>query len=93
MHADMRPVVIASVTRPAAAGRYRDAAVYAALLWAIGVLRHQSMAAAEIQLRRTKDCMEKPGNWTKSSWDPQFIYWELIKACCLLHGYQVMDAV
>ena len=56
LHADMRPVVIASVTRPAAAGRYRGAAVYAALLSAIGVLRHQSMAAAEIQLRRTKDC-------------------------------------
>ena len=37
--------------------------------------------------------MQKPGNWTKASWDPQFIYWELVKACCLLHGYQVMDAV
>ena len=39
------------------------------------------------------DNMEKPGNWTKNSWDPQFIYWELVKACCLLHGYEVIDDV
>ncbi|MCY3781782.1 MAG: hypothetical protein OXG78_15820 [Chloroflexi bacterium] len=37
--------------------------------------------------------MEKPGNWTKASWDPQFIYWELVKACCLLHSYEVIDDV
>ena len=37
--------------------------------------------------------MEKPGNWTKSSWDPQFIYWELVKACCLLHGYEALDVI
>ena len=37
--------------------------------------------------------MERPGNWYKASWDPQFIYWELVKACCLLHGYQVKDGV
>ena len=39
------------------------------------------------------DNMEQPGNWHKASWDPQFIYWELIKACRLLHGYQVKDGV
>ena len=39
------------------------------------------------------DNMEKPGNWTKASWDPQFIYWELVKACCLLHDYDVIDDV
>ena len=22
--------------------------------------------------------MEKPGNWHRASWDPQFIYWELV---------------
>ena len=37
--------------------------------------------------------MQKPGNWTQSSWDPQFIYWELVKACCLLHAYEVLDGV
>ena len=25
--------------------------------------------------------------------DPQFIYWELVQACCLLHGYAVKDGV
>ena len=39
------------------------------------------------------DNMQKPGNWHKPSWDPQFIYWELVKACCLLRGYQVQDGV
>ena len=39
------------------------------------------------------DNMQRPGNWYKASWDPQFIYWELVKACCLLHGYQVKDGV
>ena len=37
--------------------------------------------------------MDKPGNWRRASWDPQFIYWELVKACCLLHGYQVKERV
>ena len=37
--------------------------------------------------------MEKPGNWHKPRWDPQFIYWELVKACCLLHGYKVRDGL
>ena len=39
------------------------------------------------------DNMQRPGNWHKPSWDPQFIYWELVKACCLLHGYRVKDGV
>ena len=39
------------------------------------------------------DNMRKPGNWHKPSWDPQFIYWELVKACCLLHGYEVIDDI
>ena len=39
------------------------------------------------------DNMGRPGNWHKPSWDPQFIYWELVKACCLLHGYEVRDDV
>ena len=39
------------------------------------------------------DNMKQPGNWHKPSWDPQFIYWELVKACCLLHGYEVIDDV
>ena len=33
--------------------------------------------------------MEKPGNWHKASWDPQFRYWELVKICRLKHGYKV----
>ncbi len=37
--------------------------------------------------------MRKPGNWHEPRWDPQFIYWELLKACCLLHGYEVRDDV
>ena len=39
------------------------------------------------------DNMRKPGNWHKPSWDPQFIYWELVKACCLLHGYEIIDDI
>ena len=39
------------------------------------------------------DNMQRPGNWHKPNWDPQFIYWELVKACCLLHGYRVKDGV
>ena len=39
------------------------------------------------------DNMEKPGNWHKACWDPQFRYWELIKICRLKHGYQVKDGV
>ena len=39
------------------------------------------------------DNMRKPGNWHKPSWDPQFIYWELVKACCLLHGYKVINDI
>ena len=39
------------------------------------------------------DNMGRPGNWHKASWDPQFIYWELVKACFLLHGYQVKDGI
>ena len=37
--------------------------------------------------------MERPGNWHKPAWDPQFIYWELVKACRLLHGFQLRDGV
>ena len=39
------------------------------------------------------DNMRKPGNWHKPRWDPQFIYWELVKACCLLHGYAVRHSL
>ena len=39
------------------------------------------------------DNMQRPGNWHKPNWDPQFIYWELVKACCLLHGYEVRDGI
>ena len=39
------------------------------------------------------DNMEKPGNWHKASWDPQFRYWELVKICRLKHGYQVKESV
>ena len=39
------------------------------------------------------DNMGRPGNWHKPSWDPQFIYWELVKACFLLHGYRVKDGI
>ena len=52
-----------------------------------------SLAPAEDSAPARADNMEKPGNWTKASWDPQFIYWELVKACCLLHGYEVLDGV
>ena len=45
-------------------------------------------SAANIPNKRT-DNMRKPGNWHKPRWDPQFVYWELVKACCLLHGYEV----
>ena len=37
--------------------------------------------------------MERPGNRYKPGWDPQFIYWELVKACCLLHEYKVKEGV
>ena len=37
--------------------------------------------------------MEKPGNWHKASWDPQFRYWELVKICRLKHGYKVKEGV
>lgn len=49
-------------------------------------------AAAESKSERA-DNMKKPGNWHESSWDPHFIYWELIKACRLLHGYEVIDGI
>ena len=49
-------------------------------------------APAETPSKRA-DNMKKPGNWHKPSWDPQFIYWELVKACCLLHGYEVIDDI
>ena len=39
------------------------------------------------------DNMEKPGNWHKASWDPQFRYWELVKICRLKHGYEVKEGV
>ncbi len=52
-----------------------------------------SSAPAEESAPPRADNMEKPGNWTKSSWDPQFIYWELVKACCLLHGYEALDVI
>ena len=37
--------------------------------------------------------MEKPGNWRRANWNPQFRYWELIKACWLNQGYQVKEGV
>jgi len=52
-----------------------------------------SLAPAGESAKTRATNMEKPGNWTKASWDPQFIYWELVKACCLLHGYEVIENV
>ena len=49
-------------------------------------------APAETPSKRA-DNMKKPGNWHKPSWDPQFLYWEMVKACCLLHGYEVIDDI
>ena len=37
--------------------------------------------------------MEKPGNWRKASWDPQFRYWELVKICRFKRGYEVKEGV
>ena len=51
------------------------------------------VSAPEENTKEPADNMKPPGNWYKASWDPQFIYWELVKACCLLHGYQVKDGV
>ena len=51
------------------------------------------VSAPEENTTEPTDNMKPPGNWYKASWDPQFIYWELVKACCLLHGYQVKDGV
>ena len=48
--------------------------------------------AAEGKTQRA-DNMRKPGNWHEPRWDPQFIYWELVKACRLLHRYEVIDDV
>lgn len=39
------------------------------------------------------DNMEPTGNWHNANWDPQCNYWELVKACCPLHGYEVKDGV
>ena len=50
-----------------------------------------SLASAADTPKKRADNMRKPGNWHKPLWDPQFIYWELVKACCLLHGYEVED--
>ena len=51
------------------------------------------ISAAEATITQPADNMRQPGNWHKPNWDPQFIYWELVKACCLLHGYQVKEGV
>ena len=51
------------------------------------------ISAAEATITQPAHNMRQPGNWHKSSWDPQFIYWELVKASCLLHGYQVKEGV
>ena len=52
-----------------------------------------SITAPADRPSKRADNMRKPGNWHKPSWDPQFIYWELVKACCLLHGYEVIDDI
>ena len=59
----------------------------------IKALPQSSSAPVSENAPARADNMQKPGNWIKSSWDPQFIYWELIKACCLLHDYDVTDDV
>ena len=46
----------------------------------------------ESKSERAKN-MAKPGNWRKTSWDPQFRYWELVKICRLKHGYKVKEGV
>lgn len=52
-----------------------------------------SLAPAVEKPTKHTDNMIRPGNWHKASWDPQFIYWELVKACSLLHGYAVIDDI
>ena len=37
--------------------------------------------------------MRQPGNWHEPCWDPQFIYWESVKAACFLYGYEVIDDI
>ncbi len=49
--------------------------------------------AAEHRRTAPADDTNNPGNWTKSSWAPYFIHLELVKACCLLHGYKVLEDV
>ena len=52
----------------------------------------QVSSEPETKSERTEN-MEKPGNWHKASWDPQFRYWELVKICRLKHGYKVKEGV
>ena len=52
-----------------------------------------SISPATATTTERADNMKQPGNWYKATWDPKFIYWELVKACCLLHGYQVKDGL
>ena len=52
-----------------------------------------SISPATAATTERADNMKQPGNWYKPTWDPKFIYWELVKACCLLHGYQVKDGL
>ena len=52
-----------------------------------------SLASAVDTPKKRADNMRKPGNWHEPRWDPHFIYWELVKACRLLHGYEVIDDV
>ena len=49
-------------------------------------------STANLSSKRANN-MRKPGNWYKPQWDPQFVYWELVKACCLLHGYALRDGL
>ena len=52
-----------------------------------------SISPATATTTERADNMKQPGNWYKPTWDPKFIYWQLVKACCLLHGYQVKDGL
>ena len=52
-----------------------------------------SISPATATTTERADNMKQPGNWYKPTWDPQFIYWELVEACCLLHGYEVKDGL
>ena len=57
------------------------------------IISPPAQSSASPATRDRAQNMEQPGNWYKPGWDPQFIYWELVKACCILHGYEVKQGV